>query len=177
MTRRSTIGYCTLLGDSLISWHTKKQTTLFRSSVEAEYLSMEMASCELTWPHFLLSGLGICHNEPMTLYSDNKDALYIAANPVFHEHTKHVELDYHLVHEKIQQGLTHTTHVSTTLQRADIFTKALGNIFYQSIRQRSVSISHRQAGCSQHSHSTLRGSVRNDLVKLYLNFKFDFVGN
>ena len=88
-----------MLGDSLIS---KKQTTVSRSSVEAEYRAMATVSYKLTWIHFLLNDLQVSHSHPTILHCDNKEALHISANPFFHEYTKHIELDCHLIHEKIQ---------------------------------------------------------------------------
>ena len=114
------------LGSSPISWKTKKQHTVSRSSAEAEYRSMAAVTSELKWLKALLVSLGVTHLPAMRLYCDSQSAIYIAQNPVFHERTKHIEVDCHYVRDAIRDGIISTSHVSTEDHLADIFTKALG---------------------------------------------------
>lgn len=95
VTRRSLSAYVALVGGSPVSWKTKKQKVVSHSSAEAEYRSMAQATREIKWLRRLLSDLGVKQSKSSELYCDSKSAIYIAANPVFHERTKHIESDCH----------------------------------------------------------------------------------
>ncbi|KAL2230852.1 UNVERIFIED_CONTAM: Retrovirus-related Pol polyprotein from transposon RE1, partial [Sesamum indicum] len=109
VTRKSLSGFCIFVGETPISWKTKKQTTVARSSAEAEYRSMATTTCEVTWLVYLLKNLGIEVKTPIPFYCDNKTALHITTNPVFHERKKHLEIDCHVLFPpfKIQAILGH----------------------------------------------------------------------
>lgn len=126
-TRRSLSSFIVLLGDSPVSWKTKKQDNVSHSSAEAEYRSMTVALREMKWLKRLLADMGIRHNMPIELFCDSKAALYIAENPVFHDITKHIEADCHSVRDAVQDRLIITRHARNTEQLADIMTKALGS--------------------------------------------------
>ncbi|RVW51259.1 Retrovirus-related Pol polyprotein from transposon RE1 [Vitis vinifera] len=103
----------------------KKQDVVARSSAEAEYRAMTLATCELIWLRHLLQELRFGKDEQMKLICDNQAALHIASNPVFHERTKHIEVDCHFIREKIASGCVATSFVNSNDQLADIFTKSL----------------------------------------------------
>lgn len=124
-TMKSTSGFCILLGKSPIAWKSKKQTVVARSTAEAEYRSMAMAICEVTWVKGLLKELGIKNLGSTPILCDNQAALAIAANPVHHDKTKHVEIDCHFIRDKVAEGQVTPTYVPTTEQVADVLTKIL----------------------------------------------------
>ncbi|CAM8963494.1 unnamed protein product [Rhodiola kirilowii] len=125
VTRRSITGHCVMIGPCIISWKTKKQPVVSRSSTESEYRSMTAVCCELSWLARLISDMGVKVQAVIPLHCDNKAALHIAHNPVFHERTKHVELDCHLVRAHVLSKFVLPLHILSNEQPADMFTKPL----------------------------------------------------
>jgi hypothetical protein len=113
------------LGENLISWSARKQVTVSRSSTEAEYKSLANTTAEIIWVQKLLTELGISHNPMARLWCDNISATYLSVNPVFHARTKHIEINFHFVRERVAQKLLEVRFISTDDQVADGFTKSL----------------------------------------------------
>ena len=122
---KSTSRYYNFVRGNLVTWKSKKQSVVSRSSAEAEYRAIAITTCELIWLKALLKDLGYLTNQPMKLFCDNQVAIHIATNPAFHERTKHIEVDCHFIREKIQDGTISARHVRSEDQLADIFTKSL----------------------------------------------------
>ena len=113
VTRRSITRYCIFLRDFLISWKSKKQTNVSRSSAKAKYRAMENTCLELTWLHYILQDLRVTQSSLMSFFSNNQAKLYIATNLVFNERTKHIEINCHIVWEKLQVGLISPSYMPT----------------------------------------------------------------
>ncbi|KAL0641599.1 hypothetical protein Bca4012_102628 [Brassica carinata] len=134
--RRSTTGYCTFIGGNLVTWKSKKQKVVSCSSAEAEYRAMLKLTNELVWIKGILKHLGIEQATPMTMHCDNQAAIHIASNSVFHERTKHIEVDCHKVRQMIVLGVILPCYTRSKDQLADVFTKAARQKTMESIHIR-----------------------------------------
>ncbi|XP_019161991.1 PREDICTED: uncharacterized protein LOC109158510 [Ipomoea nil] len=130
-TRKSVTSFCIFLDSALVSWRTKKQATISRSSSEAEYRALAATVCEVQWITSLLYDLQVELIRHAAIFCDNKSAIAIGENHVFHERTKHIEIDCHIVCEKVSQGLVKLLSISSSGQIADGFTKALPISLFQ----------------------------------------------
>ena len=141
-TRKFVSGFVIFFGKSLVSWKSKKQGTVSLSSAEAEYRSLRRLVAELAWLTRLLHKLTVEEVTPIPVKCECQAAIHIAhiaRNLVFHERTKHIELDCHFVQEKLLAGLISLSHVSTHQQLADVLTKALpGSIHHQLLSKLGV---------------------------------------
>jgi len=121
-TRKSVTGYCIFYGSCLISWKSKKQSTISRSSTETEYRALATVACELQWLKYVSDALFLDIPLPFSTYCDNQSTIQLAKNPSFHERTKHIEVDCHFICAKIVDGLIVLSHVSSKHKLADVFT-------------------------------------------------------
>ena len=138
-TRRSTSGFCVFLGDNLVSWSSKRQHVVSRSSAEAEYRGVANVVAEAAWIRNLLLELHCPLSRATVVFCDNVSAMYLASNPVQHQRTKHVEIDLHFVRESVAIGHVRVLHVPSAYQFADIFTKGLPTQLFLDFRD-SLSI-------------------------------------
>lgn len=124
-TLHSTSGYCVFLGPNIVSWSSKRQTTVSHCSAEVEYRAIAHVVAETTWLHSLLSQLHCSTRQGTLVYCDNVNVVYLTGNPIQQHYTKHVEIDIHFVHDKVQLGHVCILHVASSQQFAYIFTKGL----------------------------------------------------
>ena len=109
--RKSTSRYFTFVWGNLVTWRSKKQTIVARSTAEAGLRSVAHGICEVLWLKILLEELEVMVKLPLRIYCDNNVAINISHNPVHHDRTKHVEIDKHFIKEKIEDGTICMTYV------------------------------------------------------------------
>ncbi|MCO5612229.1 hypothetical protein L7F22_066492 [Adiantum nelumboides] len=114
-----------MLGNSCISWLSKKQPTVATSSCEAEYRAVFTVTVECVWLGRLMADLGVGQDTTNTIYTDSQSALAVVRSPIFHARIKHIEVHYHYVKERLSAGEVSLAYVPTQDNLADLFTKAL----------------------------------------------------
>ena len=133
MDRKSTSGTCQFLGGSLVSWSSRKQTSVALSTAEAEYVAAGSCCTQLLWMIQTLSDYELIFRK-VPIMCDNTSAIMISKNPVLHSRTKHIEIRHHFIRDHVEKGDVELIHIDTKNQIADIFTKPLNTQQHNELR-------------------------------------------
>ncbi|XP_048593288.1 secreted RxLR effector protein 161-like [Brassica napus] len=131
---KSTTGYIFCIGETPISWCSQKQEVVALSSCEAEYMAATEATKQAIWLQELMSEITGSEEKKTVIRVDNKSAIALAKNPVFHRRSKHIHKRFHFIRECVERGLIDVEHVAGTKQKADILTKALAKIKFKEMK-------------------------------------------
>ncbi|XP_071738725.1 uncharacterized mitochondrial protein AtMg00810-like [Rutidosis leptorrhynchoides] len=148
--RKSTSGFVFYMGDTAFTWSSKKQPIVTLSTCEAEFVAATSCTCHAIWLRKLLNELKFFQKEPTEIYVDNKSAIALAKNPVFHDRSKHIDTKYHYIRECVTNKEVQIKYAKSLDQVADIFTKPLKHETFQRLRN--------MLGVTK---SSLRGAVGN----------------
>lgn len=132
--RKSTRGMVYYMNESLITWVSKKQLCVALSSCDAEFIAATTAACQGIWLRNILKEITTEEIGPVVLCIDNRSAIDLAKNPMFHGRSKHINIRYHFIRECVERGEVVLKHVCTGDQRADIMTKGLATIKFERMR-------------------------------------------
>jgi len=133
-TRRSTSGYVFQFGNGTISWSSRKQPTVAKSSTEAEYVALSSATKEAIWLRRLMKDLGKLTDASTTIYEDNQGAIELAKNAKYHSRTKHIDICHHFVRERVVSNEIRVIYCRTEDMVADIMTKGLPTPTFEKLR-------------------------------------------
>jgi len=124
------------LGDNLVSWTSKKQSTISRSSAESKYKALALTAAEVKWLLNILQDLHLQPSDRPTLVCDNAGAIFMVRNPVAQKRSRHINIDIHFVRELVCNGVLKIQHVLSNLQIADIFTKSPSKSMFMLFRSK-----------------------------------------
>lgn len=133
-TRRSTTGYVFMIGDGIVSWGSERQKSVSISTMEAEYMAASEATRELIWLKRLLREIIPITLEQPIFFMDNLSAIRLVKNPEFHKRSKHIEVRFHFIREKFENGEFSLEHIASCNMLADMFTKSLPKERFQYLR-------------------------------------------
>nr|GMC79868.1 Retrovirus-related Pol polyprotein from transposon TNT 1-94 [Ipomoea batatas] len=123
--RKSTSGYCFMLGTTACSWSSKKQSIVALSTCEAEYVATASSACQAIWLKNVMNQIHFPVQGPMKIYVDNVSAINLAKNPVTHGRSKHIDIRYHFLRDQVEKRIIELVYCKSEDQLADIFTKSL----------------------------------------------------
>lgn len=135
-TRRSTSWYVFQICGSTVSWCSKRQSSVSKSSTEAEYIALSVASQEAVWLSRLLKNVGVKQEEPILIYEDNQGAIELSRKPKFHNRTKHIDIAHHFIREKVNDKVIYVKYCETEQMLADIMTKPLSKVLFEKFRNK-----------------------------------------
>ncbi len=124
---KSTTGYVFILSGGAVSWNSRKQPTVAKSTTEAEYMALSCCTSEAVWLKGLHNELVLTKIDSLTIYCDNKGAVDLSKNPTFHPRSKHIGIQHHFVRERVIAGEIEVIKTSSHEMTADILTKGLFN--------------------------------------------------
>jgi hypothetical protein len=134
--RKSTSGCCFSLGSSMTSWKRRKQSSISLNTVEVEYIAACSASCEAIWIRKLLTGLFDLEMESTVILCDSRSCIKMMENPMFHDKSKHIEIQYHYIHDMLQRGVVKLQYVGTDEKVTNVLTKPLSHVNFEYFRDK-----------------------------------------
>jgi hypothetical protein len=136
VNRKSTSGCCFSLGPAMVSWCSRKQSSMALSTVEEKYIVLSVAVCEAVWLRKFLTDVFDHEKDPTIIHCDNQSCVKLSDNLVFHDKSKHIEIKYHYIRDMVRRKEVHVQYLPTHEQIAYIFTKPLGKMKFEYIHER-----------------------------------------
>ena len=122
------------VNDCIVSWVSKKQSTVALSSAEAEYMAISAVVQEIKWINQLLEEMGFKQSQPTRIFSDSQSAIAISKDDVNHNRTKHIDIRHHFIRQAVKENQIELKWIPTENQEADILTKPLGKFQFKKLR-------------------------------------------
>lgn len=133
-TRRSTSGFVFQVHNNTVSWCSKRQNTVAKSSTEAEYVALSLATQEAIWMRRFLKNIGVEQKSSSIIFEDNRGAIELSKNPKFHNRTKHIDVSYHFIREQVTMNTISVKYCPTQEMLADVMTKGLTKFTFEKFR-------------------------------------------
>ena len=133
-TRRSTSGYAFMIGNATVSWSSKRQATVAKSTAEAEYVALSYATQEAVWLRQLLNDVGFGTNSSTIIFEDNNGAIDLSRNAKYHNRTKHIDISHHFVRERVKSKEIDVVHCPSKDMVADVLTKGIPRVQFHKLR-------------------------------------------
>jgi hypothetical protein len=134
--QRSTSGTTFYLGECLVSWLSKKHSSISLSTVEAEYIAAATCCTQVLWMKKNMIDIQVEYDEPIPIYCDNISTISVSKNPMMHSKTKHIPIKYHFLREQVAEKNIKVVYVGTKEQVVDIFTKPLPREAFEYLLER-----------------------------------------